>query len=167
MEKAKWLLDNEFELTIEDISDRCGFEHSSSFYHAFKKAFGLTPAEYRKGGMWEKGSRSKDNDRALNGALPKSALRKAKHVCVTTKRLSSLCTKTRLYLHERVTVTAKRVSLVSAKRFVFKPFSCKEWRDKHANWSLLTKEGAELMRFLVQLFSVKPFKCCVLGQTNP
>lgn len=51
MEKAKWLLDNEFELTIEDISDRCGFEHSSSFYHAFKKAFGLTPAEYRKGGM--------------------------------------------------------------------------------------------------------------------
>jgi hypothetical protein len=50
---------------------------------------------------------------------------------------------------------------------VVEPFSCKEWRDKFANWSLLAKEGAELMRFLVQLFSVKPFKCCVLGQTNP
>ena len=72
-----------------------------------------------------------------------------------------------LYLHERATISAKRVSLVSAKRFVFEPFSCKEWRDKFANWRLLTKEGAELMRFLVQLFSVKPFKCCVLGQTNP
>lgn len=48
-----------------------------------------------------------------------------------------------------------------------KVLSCKEWRDKFANWRLLTKEGAELMRFLVQLFSVKPFKCCVLGQTNP
>jgi len=72
-----------------------------------------------------------------------------------------------LYLHKRATISAKRVSLVSAKRFVFEPFSCKEWHDKFANWSLMTKEGAGLMRFLVQLFSVKPFKCCVLGQTNP
>lgn len=50
MKKAKQLLDTRFELTIEEISDRCGFEHSSSFYHAFKKAFGITPSEYRKKG---------------------------------------------------------------------------------------------------------------------
>ena len=48
MQKAKLLLETKYELTIEDISERCGFEHASSFYHAFKKAFGITPAEYRK-----------------------------------------------------------------------------------------------------------------------
>lgn len=48
MQKAKLLLETKYELTIEDISERCGFEHASSFYHAFKKAFGITPSEYRK-----------------------------------------------------------------------------------------------------------------------
>ena len=48
MQKAKLLLETKYELTIEEISERCGFEHASSFYHAFKKAFGITPAEYRK-----------------------------------------------------------------------------------------------------------------------
>lgn len=37
------------ELTIEDIAERCGFEHDSSFYHAFKKMYGITPAEFRRG----------------------------------------------------------------------------------------------------------------------
>ena len=48
MQKAKLLLETKYELTIEEISERCGFEHASSFYHAFKKAFGITPSEYRK-----------------------------------------------------------------------------------------------------------------------
>ena len=50
MQKGKQLLDTRFELNIEEISERCGFEHASSFYHAFKKAFGVTPSEYRKNG---------------------------------------------------------------------------------------------------------------------
>ncbi|MBF1068011.1 MAG: helix-turn-helix domain-containing protein [Porphyromonadaceae bacterium] len=37
------------ELTIEDIAERCGFEHDSSFYHTFKKMYGITPAEFRRG----------------------------------------------------------------------------------------------------------------------
>ena len=55
MQKGKQLLDTRFELNIEEISERCGFEHASSFYHAFKKAFGVTPSEYRKNGEASRG----------------------------------------------------------------------------------------------------------------
>ena len=48
MQRAKQLLESQPGLTIEDISERCGFEHESSFYHAFKKMYGVTPAEYRR-----------------------------------------------------------------------------------------------------------------------
>ncbi len=48
MQKACRLLESNHELTIEEIADHCGFEHVSSFYHAFKKTHGVTPAEYRK-----------------------------------------------------------------------------------------------------------------------
>lgn len=48
MLRAKELLESLPELTIEDIAERCGFEHNSSFYHAFKRHYGITPAEYRK-----------------------------------------------------------------------------------------------------------------------
>lgn len=48
MLRAKELLESTPELTIEDIAERCGFEHDSSFYHAFKRYYGVTPAEYRK-----------------------------------------------------------------------------------------------------------------------
>ena len=48
MLRAKELLESTPELTIEDIAERCGFEHDSSFYHAFKRHYGVTPAEYRK-----------------------------------------------------------------------------------------------------------------------
>ena len=49
MERARELLETQPELTIEDIAERCGFEHDSSFYHAFKKMYGITPAEFRRG----------------------------------------------------------------------------------------------------------------------
>ena len=48
MQRARHLLDSEHELMIEDVADRCGFEHVSSFYHAFKKMYSVTPTEYRK-----------------------------------------------------------------------------------------------------------------------
>lgn len=49
MQRAKQLLETQPNLTIEDIAERCGFEHESSFYHAFKKMYGITPSEYRRG----------------------------------------------------------------------------------------------------------------------
>ena len=49
MQRAKVLLSSQPELTIEDVAERCGFEHESSFYHAFKKSYGITPTEYRRG----------------------------------------------------------------------------------------------------------------------
>ena len=48
MQRARNLLKSKPGLTIEDIADRCGFEHASSFYHAFKKLYGISPARYRK-----------------------------------------------------------------------------------------------------------------------
>lgn len=46
---ARNLLDGQPALTIEDIADRCGFEHTPNFYSAFKKMYGITPMDYRKG----------------------------------------------------------------------------------------------------------------------
>ncbi len=34
--------------TVEEIADKCGFDHVTSFYHSFKKVYGLTPSEYRR-----------------------------------------------------------------------------------------------------------------------
>lgn len=48
MQRARLLLEGKPGLKIEDIADRCGFDHPSGFYHAFKKMYGVTPAEYRK-----------------------------------------------------------------------------------------------------------------------
>jgi len=48
MQRARLLLEGKSELKIEDIADRCGFDHPSSFYHAFKKMYGVTPAEHRR-----------------------------------------------------------------------------------------------------------------------
>ena len=47
MRLAGDLLSTDSTLTIEEISIRCGFTHVTSFHHAFKKAFGMTPSEYR------------------------------------------------------------------------------------------------------------------------
>lgn len=49
MERAKELLSSQPTLTIDEIAERSGFEFGSSFFHAFKKLYGVTPAEYRKG----------------------------------------------------------------------------------------------------------------------
>ena len=54
IEKARWgryhLIKGKtkVELSIEDIALKTGFEHVSSFYHAFKKVYGVTPSKYRK-----------------------------------------------------------------------------------------------------------------------
>ncbi len=49
MQKARILLETKPGLTIEDIAERCGFEHTPNFYNAFKKMYGVTPMNYRKG----------------------------------------------------------------------------------------------------------------------
>ena len=49
MQRARNLLETKPGLTIEDIADCCGFEHTPSFYSAFQKMFGITPVEHRKG----------------------------------------------------------------------------------------------------------------------
>lgn len=48
MKKAKILLDTKPEMSLEEISDRCSFEHYSGFYHAFKKLHGITPKQYKR-----------------------------------------------------------------------------------------------------------------------
>lgn len=49
MQRARQLLESRPGMTIEEIAERCGFEHTSSFYHAFKKLYGITPSSFRKG----------------------------------------------------------------------------------------------------------------------
>ena len=49
MRLARNLLESKPGLTIEDIAERCGFEHAPNFHSAFKKAYGITPMEYRRG----------------------------------------------------------------------------------------------------------------------
>lgn len=48
MQRASMLLKTKVELSIEDIALKTGFEHVSSFHHAFKKVYGVTPNKYRK-----------------------------------------------------------------------------------------------------------------------
>ncbi|MEG1255607.1 helix-turn-helix domain-containing protein [Clostridium sp.] len=45
-EKAKWLLKNT-SLTAGDISNKVGFTNPNYFYTSFKKAYGLSPTQYR------------------------------------------------------------------------------------------------------------------------
>ncbi len=51
MQRARQLLESRPGMTIEEIAERCGFEHTSSFYHSFKKMYGITPAKFRKRGL--------------------------------------------------------------------------------------------------------------------
>lgn len=48
IEKAKKLLETEKNYTIESLGYDCGFNSKSTFFTAFKKITGLTPAEYQK-----------------------------------------------------------------------------------------------------------------------
>ena len=49
MKRARHLLENDTRMGIDEIASRCGFEHTSSFYHAFRKTYGVTPKDIRRG----------------------------------------------------------------------------------------------------------------------
>ena len=49
MQRARHLLKTNHGLTIEDVAERCGFDHTPNFYNAFKKIYGITPMDYRRG----------------------------------------------------------------------------------------------------------------------
>lgn len=49
MQKARHLLETKPGMTIEEVAERCGFEHAPNFYSAFKKMYGITPTDYRRG----------------------------------------------------------------------------------------------------------------------
>jgi Transcriptional regulator containing an amidase domain and an AraC-type DNA-binding HTH domain len=48
MRRAKQLFDTKPNLSIDEVADSCGFDHYSSFYHAFKKMYGITPSQYKR-----------------------------------------------------------------------------------------------------------------------
>lgn len=49
MKRARHLLETDPKMSIDDIAFCCGFEHTSSFYHAFRKKYGVTPRDVRRG----------------------------------------------------------------------------------------------------------------------
>lgn len=49
MQRARHLLETKPGLTIEEIAEHCGFDHAPNFYSAFKKLYGITPMDYRRG----------------------------------------------------------------------------------------------------------------------
>lgn len=49
MKRARHLLETDPKLSVDEIASRCGFEHTSSFYHAFRKTYGVTPKEMQRG----------------------------------------------------------------------------------------------------------------------
>ena len=49
MKRARHLLETDQRMSIDEIALSCGFEHTSSFYHAFRKTYGITPKDVRRG----------------------------------------------------------------------------------------------------------------------
>ena len=49
MKRARHLLETDQRMSIDEIALCCGFEHTSSFYHAFRKTYGVTPKDVRRG----------------------------------------------------------------------------------------------------------------------
>ena len=47
MERAKSLL-TETEMNVDEIANRCGYRHFSSFAKGFKRHTGMLPSEYRR-----------------------------------------------------------------------------------------------------------------------
>ena len=48
LEKARYLIEKNPELSIFEVSIKCGYEETSNFIHAFKKHFGISPNAYKK-----------------------------------------------------------------------------------------------------------------------
>jgi AraC-like DNA-binding protein len=48
LEEARRMIDSHPELTVEAIAGECGFNTPSTFYRAFRRQYGITPAEYRR-----------------------------------------------------------------------------------------------------------------------
>ena len=48
LNQAKYLLNYNMEMSVGEIAALCGFENESYFFPFFKKAVGMTPAEYRR-----------------------------------------------------------------------------------------------------------------------
>ena len=46
MQKARYLLDTQSELSVFEVALRCGYDDQSSFTRAFKRFFGITPTDY-------------------------------------------------------------------------------------------------------------------------
>lgn len=48
IEEARKMIENNPELSLDEIACNCGFNTSSTFYRSFKKQYGFSPSEYRK-----------------------------------------------------------------------------------------------------------------------
>jgi AraC-like DNA-binding protein len=47
MQKAKFLLQNYRDMTIAEVTDRCGYAQVANFTRAFTRFYGMTPTEAR------------------------------------------------------------------------------------------------------------------------
>jgi AraC-like DNA-binding protein len=48
MELAAKLLKDNPDMTISQIANRCGYDEATSFGRTFRKAYGISPSQYRE-----------------------------------------------------------------------------------------------------------------------